>query len=90
MKRKMFQLFSIFPRALPRKPESWAASVRMKPGDPPTTAGGPSHSISREGEEPPATLMPRREAKDSWPGLKAMMSPSTSRLTGRLTRCPSL
>lgn len=38
----------------------------------------------------PSTLMPLREAKDSWPGLRAMMSPSTNRLTGRFTRCPSL
>ena len=31
------------------------------------------------------TLMPLRDANASWPGLRAMMSPSTSRLTGRLT-----
>lgn len=35
------------------------------------------------------TLMPRREANASWPGLRAMMSPSTSRLIGRLTNWES-
>lgn len=63
---------------------------RIEPWGAPTGARGRSPSISREGEEPRATLIPLREANDSWPGLSAMMSPSTSRLTGRLTRCPSL
>lgn len=31
------------------------------------------------------TLIPLRGANASWPGLRAMTSPSTSRLTGRLT-----
>lgn len=35
------------------------------------------------------TLMPRRETNASWPGLRAITSPSTNRLTGRLTNCSS-
>lgn len=35
------------------------------------------------------TLMPLRDANASWPGLRAMMSPSTSRLTGRFTNWES-
>lgn len=32
------------------------------------------------------TLIPLREVKDSCPGLRATISPSTNKLTGRLTR----
>lgn len=78
------------PTAPVRKPRRRPGSFRMKPWDAPTVAYGRNHSISREGEKPRATLIPLKEANDSWPGLRAMMSPSTNRLTGRLTRCPSL
>lgn len=53
-----------------------------------TTSAAPNtlstcHSKHRQ------TLMPRREANASWPGLRATISPSTSRLTGRLTNWES-
>lgn len=35
------------------------------------------------------TLMPLSETNASWPGLRAITSPSTNRLTGRLTNCSS-
>lgn len=35
------------------------------------------------------TLMPLRETNASWPGLRAITSPSTNRLTGRLTNWSS-
>jgi hypothetical protein len=63
--------------------------LKIKPWNPPLAYRcSPNSSWKRN--QPLATLIPLREAKDSWPGLRAMMSPSTNKLTGRLTRCPSL
>lgn len=86
----MSQLFSGLLEPLPRSLRAVQEAAELSPGAlPPLLVGAPT-AFSRGGEKPRTTLIPLREANDSWPGLRAMISPSTNRLTGRLTRRPSL
>lgn len=80
-----------FPERLPGNPRAGQQSVRIKPGTLPPLLGDVP-TISREGEEPPATLMPRQGSKGflARPQSYDVSFRQQARPGGVGQRCPSL